>query len=1061
MTTFDERLAVLSRLPGDVVSLFDRDGRLLYVSPSVERTLGYPVEEYVALDPTELVHPEDRRVSAACWERVLAQPHEPVRWELRLRHADGTWRWIEVIATNHLDDPTIGAIFTTYRDVTERRTVEEALRESEDRLRAVLENSRDIIAVITADGRLQWVSPVATDMLGLQVDDLIDTDVFDLVHPDDIPAARKRLIEAVTRGSAVDPIELRIRHASGAWVPVEVAGSPWRRSDAIEGVVINVRDIRWRLEAEEALRASEERFRSLVQFSGSVVQILDDEARVRWCSPSAVEVIGYTDDELVGTWVGDYAHPDDLEAATTAFLEALARPGESRTVVCRVRHRDGRWCWLECTFTNRRKDRTIAGMVANYRDVTEQRQAEQALRESERLFRSLARSSPTGIYQQNARGECTYVNHRWQEITGFTMQDALGHGWRRIVHPDDRARLGMEHEGPPRPTAIRDEFRVIRPDGEVRWVAVQTAPLFDDDGLFVGSVGTIEDITERVEAQRDSRRLIDIFEATNDLVAMADATGQLLYLNRSSRRFFGMTDDAPPAELDILSRLPGDQLQQLASEAVTALERDGIWNGELFLVRHDGEVVPHLAQLLVHRDHLGQPEYYSAVLRDISERKTFEQRLAHEATHDPLTGLPNRTLLLDRLSMALGRARRHHRRIAVLFLDLDHFKVVNDSLGHGLGDRLLVDIAGRLRAALRPGDTIARFGGDEFVVLCEDLLDRKDATAIADRLIKALREPFSTDEGEVFIGASIGLALPEDPNTDPEALIRDADAAMYQAKARGRARWVVFDAAMRAHAIDRLDIESALRRALERRELRVHFQPVVSLATGAVTGVETLVRWEHPERGLLNPGEFISVAEETGLIVPIGAWVLEQACRQTQRWRATRPGLDRLMVSVNLSGRQLGHPELVTEVAAILTETGIDPSLVELEITESVLMDDVEMSHETLERLKRLGVKLVVDDFGTGYSSLSYLHRFPVDLLKVDRSFVARLGGDPGDAAIVTAIITLAHTLGLEAVAEGVETAEQLEELRRLGCDRAQGYHLARPAPEGVIAELLAGDPRW
>jgi len=406
---------------------------------------------------------------------------------------------------------------------------------------------------------------------------------------------------------------------------------------------------------------------------------------------------------------------------------------------------------------------------------------------------------------------------------------------------------------------------------------------------------------------------------------------------------------------------------------------------------------------------------------------------------------------------------RRGGRVAVLFLDLDHFKVVNDSLGHALGDRLLVAIAERLKVALRPDDTIARFGGDEFVVLCEELHGRADAIAIADRVNAAVSGPFVIDDVEVFVGMSIGIAFPDrlGGDLDPATLIRDADAAMYRAKERGRGRWEVFDNAMRASAVDRLDIENALRRAIERRELRVFYQPVVHLGTGGIVGVEALLRWEHGERGLLLPGDFITVAEETGLIVPFGTWVLEQACRQLVRWQTAHPDLPRLSVAVNLSGRQLGHPKLVDDIGEVLSDTGIDPAQVELEITESVLMDDVEMSEETLQRLKALGVRLAVDDFGTGYSSLSYLRRFPVDLLKVDRSFVDGLGSDPSDSAIAAAVITLAHTLGLEAVAEGVETETQLAELRRLQCDTAQGFLLARPAPGDAIGELLASRPTW
>ena len=609
--------------------------------------------------------------------------------------------------------------------------------------------------------------------------------------------------------------------------------------------------------------------------------------------------------------------------------------------------------------------------------------------------------------------------------------------------------------------SVTTEFRIQRPDGSVRWVEVRNGPLLDRDDQHIGSVGTLEDVTDRRTAERDRQRLIDIFEATEDFVGICDTHGALLYLNAAAKRLYGLDPDDDPTGHRVEEIFPPSIIERLDAEIRPAAERNGRWSGELAVTRPEGGLVPVTAQVLLHEGSDEEGPYFSGVLVDISERKAFEKRLAHQATHDPLTGLPNRTLLLDRLEGAMARARRHNRRVAVLFLDLDHFKVVNDSLGHGLGDRLLVAIAERLAVALRPGDTVARFGGDEFVVLCEDLVEAPDAVTIAERVDEAISGPFVIDETEVFVGVSIGIALPDDVEADPETLIRDADAAMYRAKDRGRSRWELFDNAMRASAVDRLDIENALRRALDRHELRVFYQPLVDLRTGAIDGVEALLRWEHPERGLLGPGDFIKVAEETGLIVPIGSWVLDQACRQVQRWHAASDRTQPLRVSVNISGRQLGHPRLVDDVAAVIAETGIDPGALELEITESVLMDDVDMSEETLGHLNELGIKLAVDDFGTGYSSLSYLRRFPVQLLKVDRSFVDGLGTEPGDSAIVTAIITLAHTLGLSAVAEGVESELQLAELRRLGCDRAQGFHIARPAGGHEIGEMLSDDQRW
>ncbi len=438
-------------------------------------------------------------------------------------------------------------------------------------------------------------------------------------------------------------------------------------------------------------------------------------------------------------------------------------------------------------------------------------------------------------------------------------------------------------------------------------------------------------------------------------------------------------------------------------------------------------------------------------VEDLAEQVAAQQRLAHLAMHDPLTGLPNRALFMDRLQMALQRLRRRGRA-AVFFLDIDRFKLVNDSLGHEAGDRLLVVVAERLSAAVRPSDTIARFGADVFVVLCDDVTDPDDATHIAHRVSDALRGPIPFEDGEIYLTASIGIAM-ADGVDHADTLLGQADAALHEAKARGRARHQMFDEGLRGVALNRLETENGLRRALDRGEFRVFYQPVVDLSQGAVKGMEALIRWEHPERGLVPPLDFIPLAEETGLIVPIGEWVLAQACEQARRWR--EDGADpSFFVSVNLSGRQLSSPDLHEAVADALRGTAADPATVRLEITESVLMQDAEAAGEVLAGLKALGVGLSIDDFGTGYSSLAYLKRFPVDSLKVDRSFVDGLGRDPEDAAIVTAIVSLAKALKLDTIAEGVETAGQLAEIRSLGCDLAQGYYWSPPRPAAEAAEI-------
>ena len=432
-----------------------------------------------------------------------------------------------------------------------------------------------------------------------------------------------------------------------------------------------------------------------------------------------------------------------------------------------------------------------------------------------------------------------------------------------------------------------------------------------------------------------------------------------------------------------------------------------------------------------------------------------EEQLSRQALHDPLTELPNRALLSDRLEQALSRTRRTQRRVGVLFLDLDRFKLVNDTRGHLGGDGLLKVVADRLRSAVRPGDTVARFGGDEFVVICEEVRDAAEATALADRLRETLAAPIDLDGGQLFVTASVGVAVSQRGDS-AERLLRDADGAMYRAKERGRARTELFDETIRTKAQNRLSTELALRQALERHELSLVYQPILSIADNRVTGVEALLRWARPDGIITGPAEFIPVAEETGLVVPIGTWVFTEACRQLATWRRTVRNLPPLTLSVNLSTRQLLEPELLPVLSATLTREGIEASALVVEITESVLMEDVTYFIEVLAALKSLGVRLAVDDFGTGYSSLEYLKRFPIDALKIDRTFVDGLPEDSHDSAIVTAIIAMARALGLAVVAEGVETAEQLATLRALGCNMGQGYHWSKPLQPDDLARWLS-----
>ena len=690
--------------------------------------------------------------------------------------------------------------------------------------------------------------------------------------------------------------------------------------------------------------------------------------------------------------------------------------------------------------------------AANIRQVLD---AQGRTRQSEERYRGLVEYSPEAIFVYCA-DTIVYANAAALVLFGAPQaEDLLGRCVFDIIHPDtlpvarERARRSQQES---LPSALAEQ-KYVRLDGIPVDVESVSTPI-SWEGRPAGQV-LARDVTERKAAEEAIRlseaRLRTVIETLPVIVFALDSHGVFTF---SEGRGLEALRLAPgevvgKSVFDVYREYPA-MLEHLQGALGGAAHS---WTGQAQGRTYETRVAPM-------RDAGGRLAGVVGASYDLTEHKRLEEQLVHQAFHDALTGLPNRALFLDRLQHALAYAPRRRSHVAVLFVDLDNFKVVNDSLGHQAGDALLVTVAERLTPCLRAGDTLARLGGDEFTVLLEDVTDVVAASEIAVRVAEALRMPVTLQGHAVVVSASIGLALSAVVADDRAAasaddLLREADIAMYQAKNGGKDHYAVFDREMNVRALERLELEGDLRRAIDLGELVLHYQPIVSLETGGIQEVEALVRWEHPQRGLIPPAKFIPIAEETGLIVPLGWWVLSEACRQGRAWQAGHPRQPPLVVGVNLSVRQLEQPDLIAQVVQALRETGLPAECLKLEITESVLVGNLDRILAKMEGLRALGVQLAIDDFGTGYSSMAYLSALPVDTLKIDRAFIQKIG-EPEGRAIVQAIVTLAKSLNLKITSEGIETRDQWERLQELGGDHGQGYYFARPQTCEALEAMLA-----
>ena len=694
----------------------------------------------------------------------------------------------------------------------------------------------------------------------------------------------------------------------------------------------------------------------------------------------------------------------------------------------------------------------------------------QEVRAREERFRQIADNVREVFFMISAEtDEILYISPAYEEVWGRSCQSLYEdpESWLMAIHPEDSGKALATLETQFRTgDEFKEDYRIIRPDSSIRWVSVRAFPVRNAEGKFNRFVGIAEDITQRKLAEEAVRKSEEQFRLTFESapIGMAITTldGKFKRVNQSLCEALDYTE----SELLQLSFAdishPEDLDFHLNLEQKLALGEESDFQIEKRYIAKNGRPVDTLVKVVMVRDSNGKPLHFNNQIVDITERKKMEQQLLHDALHDTLTGLPNRALFMDRLEQELKRTKTQSNYLfAVLFLDLDRFKVVNDSMGHLVGDKLLMEIARRLENCVRPTDTVARLGGDEFTILLENISDIEIATKVAEKIYHSLTIPFSLENYELFTTASIGIALSSHGYDKPEDILRDADLTMYSAKERGKARYEVFDRSMHTRAIERLHLENDLRRGIEREEFAVYYQPITSLSTGRISGFEALARWHHPERGFISPMEFIPVAEETGLIIPLGSWLLEEACRQLRTWQIQYPEHPLIKISVNLSGKQLRESNLIEQIDRILTRTQLSPVSLKLEITESILMENLEAVTQTLLKLRKRKIQLSIDDFGTGYSSLAYLHRFPVDTLKIDRSFVNEIKSGQENSAIVKAIVTLAHMLNMDVIAEGIETTAQLDRLKLLKCEHGQGYFFSKPLSREEAEKLIASSPQW
>ncbi|MDZ4020018.1 hypothetical protein PssiTeo3_34000 [Pseudomonas sichuanensis] len=879
-----------------------------------------------------------------------------------------------------------------------------------------------------------------------------------------------QLIDALIEERSQLELEVRLPAPLGGelhlWLMVRL---PQQRRD-FQAVILSISDITSRKQVELSLLERESFWSDVVRTVPDQLYVQDVHSqRMIFSNRHLGQTLGYDRAELAQ--MGErfwelLLHPEDAEHYQTLRRQQLDSNRE-QSLYCqlRFRHRDGGWRCYEIReqVLTRDSDGLITRIIGVGKDVTVQIEASASLRDSEQRYRMLAESISDVIFSTDSLLQLNYVSPSVQAVLGYQADWIFANGWQSIVaNPaqlsgvyalmervskalGDNQQLALLRTTLPTQLFL---FDCLRADGRKIPIELRLVLVWDEHERFEGVLGVGRDISQQRRAEKDLRMAATVFEHSTSAILITDPAGYIVQANEAFSRVSGY------AVAEVLDQLPGMLTVEHQQDAhlgyvLKQLNQRGSWEGEVFLKRRNGEHYPAWVGITAVLDDEGDLASYVCFFTDISERKASEQRIHRLAYYDALTHLPNRTLFQDRLYTALQQAERQKAWVVLMFLDLDRFKPINDSLGHAAGDRMLKDMAERLLACVDDDDTVARMGGDEFTLLLQPKATRElalnRAIHVAENILGSLVTPFVLENREFFVTASIGIALSPQDGSELSQLMKNADTAMYHAKERGKNNFQFYQADMNASALERLELESDLRHALEQNEFILYYQPQFSGDGKRLTGAEALLRWRHPTRGLVPPGDFIPVIEELGLVVDVGDWVLREASRQLKAWHLAKVRVPK--VSVNISARQFSDGQLGTRIATILEETGLPPACLELELTESILMREVHEAMQILDSLKNLGLSIAVDDFGTGYSSLNYLKQFPIDVLKIDRTFVDGLPEGEQDAQIARAIIAMAHSLNLAVIAEGVETHEQLEFLREHGCDEVQGYLFGRPMP--------------